>query len=1110
MKKSFLYTYDSEIFSGELYKYIIPTDNDLQEILSKCDLRNPSSFKRYYLHQYNKYKVNKPLLGFDYLLEGISEGALEKNMESSGYLLRSLFTCAENRTIDETEIQQTKWDDVFKTNFWKSRNGIRNAALLLLRIACNNCENLVRASNSISRTIDLFKEVLPDIAKNLRINHKRQTFEQLQQWKDFGKGLSGRWKSLDIDNVENYEKQKENINSIFATLRRDYLFFVNFKGIESFPNMLFSEIDIFNDAINADNLLIANNTTEKLKRLLKTILDDDSYYIRYYVIPLIQKALEYFCHRLGEFNKPAHLKISPIERKYAFFDKEASIVLRLMIKNDGGGFANDIKLEIEFDPHVIVSNEGSKTFSNYWGELRPGSISLDIPITIEEPFEGSLCGIYELTWRDWEKQCEPQTDILEFKCEMKRVNWKVLENTQRYSIEPVRKDEDFIGKESRVTPIVSDIVTNLGSAWLYGQRRIGKTSTLLGVKRELKRSKRFLVANTTYGEFSHDDHKTVIDQLVKRIATNLNKEVNDSIELPAPNGSLSPLFEFLEKIHSITGKSVFFMIDEIDELPYVFYESSNAIAQPFWQTLRSISLCEYAGFLLVGGENVKKLKTEWGGTLNLLNTHSVDRFVENEWEDYRHLITSPVEVELDFTDDSIQELYRITNGTPFFTKLICKVIQSEACQVHNSFISNIEINKAVHEAVSSVMQMDSFQHFIEDGLKGKDTEINERKKSRAKFLFCISKLLGSKNSVQKEELKKDCISSSINEESYDDLLNEFRERGILIINDDNIEFCMPLFRLFLKARGEIELPRFFRIDVEHKKQLEIEEKLRVKSNELKVLATNWGVYQGNIIEPSRIEDWILQFDDIANQREVFEFLKKICFVKRDQIIEELSYAFKLAVKDIVYQKGFKKRKRNDVFISYLDGPGKSGAWIANQFKEVNEILKANLLELSKLQEITKEENNPYNNMKVLVLVDDFVCTGHSLSSRIEENQEMLKTLTNKFNVKVLLFVAYGFESGREKILQNVTNIEVHFGNIFDEKEKIFSEQSRYFSSEEKRGKMEKILVDNYGVKVDSKFPKGYNDSEVAIVFPENCPNNSLPILWMSKQSWKPLFPRITG
>ena len=80
MKKSFLYTYDSEIFSGELYKYIIPTDNDLQEILSKCDLRNPSSFKRYYLHQYNKYKVNKPLLGFDYLLEGISEGALENDL----------------------------------------------------------------------------------------------------------------------------------------------------------------------------------------------------------------------------------------------------------------------------------------------------------------------------------------------------------------------------------------------------------------------------------------------------------------------------------------------------------------------------------------------------------------------------------------------------------------------------------------------------------------------------------------------------------------------------------------------------------------------------------------------------------------------------------------------------------------------------------------------------------------------------------------------------------------------------------------------------------------------------------------------------------------------
>lgn len=71
---------------------------------------------------------------------------------------------------------------------------------------------------------------------------------------------------------------------------------------------------------------------------------------------------------------------------------------------------------------------------------------------------------------------------------------------------------------------------------------------------------------------------------------------------------------------------------------------------------------------------------------------------------------------------------------------------------------------------------------------------------------------------------------------------------------------------------------------------------------------------------------------------------------------------------------------------------------------------------------------------------------------------------------------------------------------------MFSTNSRYFDNEDDKLLLKSVFT-REGAKLVKNNPLGYSDSQVTIVFSENCPNNSLPILWEDKNNWIPLFKR---
>lgn len=56
------------------------------------------------------------------------------------------------------------------------------------------------------------------------------------------------------------------------------------------------------------------------------------------------------------------------------------------------------------------------------------------------------------------------------------------------------------------------------------------------------------------------------------------------------------------------------------------------------------------------------------------------------------------------------------------------------------------------------------------------------------------------------------------------------------------------------------------------------------------------------------------------------------------------------------------------------------------------------------------------------------------------------------------------------------------------------------------------IAETIGASLEKRHPLGWEDSEALVVFPDNTPNNTLPILWkagakVDGKEWHPLFPR---
>jgi uncharacterized protein len=288
---------------------------------------------------------------------------------------------------------------------------------------------------------------------------------------------------------------------------------------------------------------------------------------------------------------------------------------------------------------------------------------------------------------------------------------------------------------------------------------------------------------------------------------------------------------------------------------------------------------------------------------------------------------------------------------------------------------------------------------------------------------------------------------------------------------------------------------------------EKEEKSVVRSDEIVQTINRWGTYKGRSISTDDVRAWLEQFGRRSDQRLMFRLLQHLRFYSEDEVRERMKVAHGIVVRGLVERVSHKQVKRwQSLIVSYLDGPGKSGARFAKLYIDENGIYHESLIERGQLKgALSKRED-----VQAVVFVDDLVGSGQSAADYLQAFLHECGDIVKAKSIRVFFVAVCGFERGmhyiQEHLRSDVRQLNVHFCDPLDESDSCFRDQSKVFPDQNERPRAREI-AETRGTLLCKPAPLGYSDSEALVVFSHNCPNNTLPILWEKNRDWIPPFRR---
>lgn len=965
-------------------------------------------------------------------------------------------------------------------------------------------------------SIKLFDDVFgDDIYKALKLEPRQQTFEKLERLRSavpeamsvYQNAMTEPPRFASLNSL-----QSDVLRALSNPLVSGLIAPVVPRGLLAKTSLreLFLAIDEFGAA---EGMQIVGEY-ERVSSLLNDLLAETNKFIRIHYVDLLAQMLTGVrsevdsSFQTNPANAPAHVAVRATEKKYPLHLDDEPIVLAIEVLNSGPGQAFDVEIAIDAAEGIHVPERAV-----YLGGLSAGRMIASLPArTSETPASSSPEVLGTCSWRDFSGEVHHQPFLFELRQQRSDLQWEELEGRNPYALEPIEEEARLVGRSTALKHLeaLADSPA-VGSAYIFGQKRVGKTSIAKTLKTALESHEHaHIVIYLDAGDYVRASASDTIAALGSLLCEEIaaSTEALGAIEIPSFSDALSPLSDFIRRVgRTDPNFRATFILDEFDELPLELYRRST-IGDAFFLTLKAVSSKPNWGFVLVGGEKMEMILSSQGENLNKFQQIRVDYFDRTtQWHDYSELVRGPVEDWLEITDEAVNCLYDASAGNPYFTNLICADLAAQMIAHRDCHATQDEVEQAISTALLKA-GIPSFMHFWEDAIFDTGPAAEAVSLRRRKALLAWAHCKRERGTTMTDDVVSDAHLFGLESGSASGELTEFVRRGVLVGIGGAYACRVNLFERWLVDRGFGEIITDFADREGWERLRRDEERAFVQPEEILSVTERWPPFRGSRVGAEDVRAWLTQFGPPKSQRLMFQLLTKLQFVSNTQVREWLRASQAIVDRELAQQLpdrfGPGRERRSDILVVRVGGPAKSGAVFSKLYADENSIYIKNVIDADRL--IERLEDPEAGKVSALVIVDDFVGSGQSLADSVRDLATSLPTPGLPIFVVALL----GFETGRvtiEKSLKAVLNpVTVHFCHPLSDEDRAFAPTSRAFddptSREEARTNAAEI-----GARIVTRNPLGWHDGQALIVFESHVPNNSLPILWAEGKNWRPLFPR---
>lgn len=713
---------------------------------------------------------------------------------------------------------------------------------------------------------------------------------------------------------------------------------------------------------------------------------------------------------------------------------------------------------------------------------------------------------------------------LVFKQQGTQPDWDALLHSPPYAINPIRERKDLFGRDS----ILSDLelhVSNETSTFLWGQKRVGKTSVLQVLAAKLGERDDVACMVLRMGELAslHEGQlgHTVANRLVRILGT--AREVPSEDEFRAGLGRLVP---YVEELARESGRKLLVIIDEFDDLNPAFYRGERG--KQFVKALRSLSEVGLT-FMFVGSERMDSIYRSHSADLNKWVNCSLDRIEVDA--DCRALITQPVAGKIEYEPDAVVRIVEYCRGNPFYMHLVAGKVFRRCVQERRTFVGGSDVEQ-VRRGLVRELGPTNFAHFWEDVPV---LDPNDKRRSVARnclLLACVS-ALGSGGYESLDDLvdaqarmtlePKDRLPAQELQEVESGLLRRRvisrRKQGVRGVGVE-----LPVFRDWLLEKGEAELLPVWRTfqeeeathaAAEEQESLVIVESSAFPIEEDELLSVSEKlVYLGKQKDVAEVRQWLRQFDDDARIEVAFMLLKRLVkdgFVNDGAFVNGLAKmeeSVKARRQDVGDGAWWIVRKRLvNLCLAYVDSETKSGAATARELAK-----RMRPGRCAPASEVPRWAQGHAKNDPLVVVVDDFAGTGSSLARGLkrlwQSNPGMMTELAAEGRVICCLLAA--FSEAVQYIKNEFEGVEVLVTRTFDDEVRAFQPDAGIFVDDGERAYAQDVML-QIGRQLVPQYPLGYGNLEALVSFHNTIPNNTLPVFWSTGNAnghaWTPLLPR---